>query len=41
MIVDLALQRVDIICPRCGTRRSFTNVVFSAMAIPKVPVEAQ
>jgi ribosomal protein L37E len=43
MIVDTTLQRVDVICPRCGQRRSFTDIVFSAMAIakvPKVPVEA-
>jgi rubredoxin len=38
MVIDLALQRVDVTCPRCGLKRSFTDVEFSAMAIPKVAV---
>jgi rubredoxin len=37
VVVDVCLQRVEIICPKCGTRRSFTNIVFSAMTIPKIP----
>jgi hypothetical protein len=40
MIVDTTLQRVDAIYPRCGQRRSFTDIIFSTMVIPKVPVEA-
>jgi len=39
MVIDLALQRVDVTCPRCGVKRSFTDVVFSAMAIPKIAME--
>jgi hypothetical protein len=39
MVVDTTLQRVDVIWPRCSKRRSFTDIVFSAMAIPKVPME--
>ena len=39
MVIDLALQRVDVTCPRCGMKRSFSDVVFSAMAIPKIAIE--
>lgn len=40
MMVYLAEQRAELICTRCGHRRSFTDVVFSAMAVPKLAVEA-
>jgi hypothetical protein len=39
MVIDLGLQRVDVVCPRCGLMLSFTDVVFCAMAIPKIAVD--
>lgn len=40
LIVNLTMQRIEVICPRCSTRRSFTDVVFPAMVIPALPVDA-
>jgi hypothetical protein len=36
IVVDTTMQRVDLICPRCNTRRSFTDVILTAMTIPEV-----
>jgi hypothetical protein len=36
MVVDTALQCVDVICPQRRKRRRFADIVFSAMAIPMV-----
>ena len=40
MAVDTTRQRADGLCPRCGQRRSFTDVVFSALAMPRMPLKA-
>jgi hypothetical protein len=40
MVIDLALKRVDVEGPRCGLKRNFKDVVFSAMAIPKIAVDS-
>lgn len=28
---------VEVICPDCGARRSFTDVMFPAMTVPRLP----
>lgn len=35
-VVNVADGRVELICPRCGTRRTLTDVVFAVMTIPKI-----
>jgi ribosomal protein S14 len=40
MMVYLAENRAELVCSRCGTRRSVMDVIFSAMAVPKLAVEA-
>jgi rubredoxin len=37
VVVNLRHQWVELMCPRCGTRRKFTDIVFSAMTIPELP----
>ncbi len=37
LIVNLPEHRIDVVCPRCNLRRSFTDVVLSAMAVPPNP----
>lgn len=39
MIVTVADQgsQTELICPRCGERRPYTDVTFVAMAVPFLP----
>lgn len=39
VVVNLPDGRLDCICPRCGQRRSFTDVVATTMAVPPHPVK--
>jgi hypothetical protein len=41
MLVDVTESRVvHLICPRCGKRKSLTDVVVAAMAIPRIVGES-
>jgi hypothetical protein len=42
MLVDVTESRVvHLICPRCGKRKSLTDVVVAAMAIPRIVGETR
>lgn len=41
MLVNVTSERfVALVCPRCGTRRTMTDLVVAAMAIPRIKGEA-